>query len=143
MFSLLKRFIEFVRQLKKEPEQRSITSLLFNSTWAVDARIELITDVIGWINGNMEEFLENGALEVNVIRGESLAEFIVNNQRRHKYLEILSRDLKAIRDGVVLVAMDSQGLIIKDQLILSKEGLSTKTIEQFRGEAIIKIKLQN
>lgn len=143
MFSLLRRFIEFVRQLQKEPEEVSITSLLFRAIWAVGTKIDLEPDILGWINDNLEDLLHNGATEVNIIRGKSLTDFIIDNQRRHKYLEISNNDLKALRDGVVLVVMDSHSHIINEQLIRSKEGLSSEMTNLFHGEAIMKIKLPN
>lgn len=141
MFSLLRRFIEFVRQLQNEPEKEHVNFLISSATWSVGAYVDLITDILGWINDNLEELLENGATEVNAIRGDALAEFIVNSQRRHKYLEVSNREIEKVSKGVILVAMNAQGHIIDDQMILSIEGLSAETIKQFHDMPILKINL--
>ena len=143
MFSLLRRFIEFVRQLHNEPEKEHVNSLFSSATWSVGANIDLPKDILGWINDNIEGLKENGATKVNVIRGETFVEFIVDNQRRHKYLEFTNMEIVKISKGVILVAMNDHGHIIDDQLILSTEGLSTESIKQFHDMPILTINLSN
>ena len=43
MFSLLRRFIEFVRQIQNESENEHINSLFSSATWSVGANIDLLT----------------------------------------------------------------------------------------------------
>lgn len=143
MFSLLRRFIEFVRQLNKEPEKDAVNSLFLNATWTVGGYVDLLTDITGWINDNLEELKENGATEVNVIKGDAFAEFIINSQRRHKYLEFTNREIEQISNGVILVAMDTLGRLIDDQLILSSEGLSPETVKQFHDKPLLQINIQS
>lgn len=142
MFALLKRFIEFVRELQNNSERDSMQTLFLKATRAISDYIELSTDVIGWINDNLEELKEKGASEVRVIDGEALAMFIVNNKNHHQYMDLLPKDLEALHDGVVLVAMNGSGSILHDQLILSSKGLSEEAKEQFKGYPIILIKIQ-
>ena len=141
MFSLLRRFIEFVRQIQNEPENEHINSLFSSATWSVGANIDLFTDILGWINDNLEGLKENGAIKVNAVRGDAFAEFIINGQRRHKYLGFSNREIEKISNGVIIVAMDAQGRQIDDHLILSTEGLSTETIKQFHDMPILTINL--
>lgn len=143
MFALLRRFIEFVRQLNKDPEKDSVNSLFLTAIWSEGDYIDTLTDILGWINDNLEKLLENGVTDVYAIRGNAFAEFIVNSQRRHKYVEFTNRGIEKLRNGVILVAMDTQGHFIEDQLILSKEGLSPEAIKQFRGEPMMKINITN
>lgn len=104
MFSLLRRFIEFVRQLHNEPEKEHVNSLLSSATWSVGANIDLHKDILGWITDNLERLKENGVVEVNAVRGDALAKFIVNGQRRHTYLEFSNREIEMINNGIILVA---------------------------------------
>lgn len=141
MFSLLRRFIEFVRHLQNEPVKEHVNLLFSSATWSVDPNVDLLTDILGWINDSHEGLKKNGATAVNAVRGDALAEFIVNGQRRHKYLEFSNREIEKISNGVILVAMDSQNRLIDNHLILSTEGLSTDTIKQFNDKPILKINL--
>ena len=141
MFSLLRRFIEFVRHLQNEPEKEHVNILFSSATWSVGPNVDLLTDILEWINDNLEGLKENGVTKVNAVRGDALAEFIVNGQRRHKYLEFSNREIEQISNGVILVAMDTQNLLINDHLILSTEGLSTETIKQFHDMPILTINL--
>lgn len=111
MFALLRRFLEFVRQHNKEPET---DSLFLSANWSVGTFIDLFTDVLGWINGNLNDLKEQGAIEVNVIRGDAFSRFIIENQRRHKYLKLSNKDIEAISYGVILVATDGYGCLITD-----------------------------
>ena len=138
MFALLKRFIKFVRELHNNPEKDSLQVLFLKEAWSISDYIELTTDVLGWINDNLEELVEEGVSEVCVIDGEALAMFIVNNQNRFQYI---LKDLEALRDGVVLVAMNSSGSILHERLIRSSKGLSEKAKEHFKGNPILLIKL--
>ena len=119
----------------------AIVSLIAAAIWAVSFVVDLITDVLGWINDKLEELLDDGATEVNTIKGSALSDFIQQNQRQGRYSEISLSDLNAMRNSVVNVAMDNNGAIIDDQMIRSNGGLSSQLNAQFRGEPMLKIKI--
>lgn len=119
----------------------AIVGLIAAAIWAVAFVIDLATDVLGWINDKLEELLEDGATEVNTIKGSALSDFIQQNQKQGRYTEISLSDLNAMRNSVVNVAMDNKGAIIDDQMILSDGGLSSQSNAQFRGEPMLKIKI--
>lgn len=119
----------------------AIVGLIAAAIWAVAFVIDLVTDVLGWINDKLEELLDDGATEVNTIKGSALSDFIQQNQKQGRYTEISLSDLNAMRNSVVNVAMDNNGAIIDDQMIRSNGGLSSQSNAQFRGEPMLKIKI--
>ncbi|MBR6591917.1 MAG: hypothetical protein IKK81_04760 [Prevotella sp.] len=119
----------------------AIVGLIAAAIWAVAFVIDLVTDVLGWINDKLEELLDDGATEVNTIKGSALSDFIQQNQKQGRYTEISLNDLNAMRNSVVNVAMDNNGAIIDDQMIRSNGGLSSQSNAQFRGEPMLKIKI--
>lgn len=141
MFALLRRLVEFVRPQYKSGKESLIT-LSYYAPLVTVSKID-IDDVIEWTKDNMEELQKEKATEINVIIGNALAMFIINNQRRHLYLNISDTEIEAFRDGIVLVAMDKKNKVVKDQLIRSSKGISEVLINQFEGKEILKIKLQD
>ena len=119
----------------------AIVGLNAAAIWAVAFVIDLVTDVLGWINDKLEELLDDGATEVNTIKGSALSDFIQQNQKQGRYTEISLSDLNAMRNSVVNVAMNNNGAIIDDQMIRSNGGLSSQSNAQFRGEPMLKIKI--
>lgn len=119
----------------------AIAGLIYAAIWAVSFVIDLVTDVLGWINDKLEELLGEGTTEVNTIQGGALSEFIRQNQAAGRYTEISLNDLNAMRNSVVNVAMDAQGNITDDQMIRSNGGLSAQSQTQFNGQPILKIKI--
>ena len=119
----------------------AIVGLIAAAIWAVAFVIDLVTDVLGWINDKLEKLLDDGATEVNTIKGSALSDFIQQNQQQGRYTEISLSDLNAMRNSVVNVAMDNRGAIIDDQMIRSNGGLSSQSNAQFRGEPMLKIKI--
>lgn len=119
----------------------AIAGLIYAAIWAVSFVIDLVTDILGWINDKLDAFLANGTTEVNTIQGGALSEFIKQNQAAGKYTEISLNDLNAMRKSVVNVAMDAQGNITDDQMIRSNGGLSSQSQAQFNGQPILKIKI--
>lgn len=119
----------------------AIAGLIYAAIWAVSFVIDLVTDILGWINDKLEALLDNGTTEVNTIQGGALSEFIKQNQAAGKYTEISLNDLNAMRNSVVNVAMDAQGNITDDQMIRSNGGLSSQSQAQFNGQPILKIKI--
>lgn len=119
----------------------AIAGLIYAAIWAVSFVIDLVTDILGWINDKLEELLDEGTTEVNTIQGGALSEFIKQNQAAGRYTEISLNDLNAMRNSVVNVAMDAQGNIIDDQMIRSNGGLSSQSQVQFNGQPILKIKI--
>lgn len=118
-----------------------IAGLIYVAIWAVGAVIELATDILGWINNELEELLNGGATEVNVIRGNALADYVSRQKQSGNYTEISISDLNAMRNSVVNVAMDPEGNIIDDQMIRSQSGLSAQTKAQFKGQPILKVNI--
>ena len=119
----------------------AIVGLIAAAIWAVAFVIDLVTDVLGWINNKLEELLDDGATEVNIIKGSALSDFIQQNQQQRRYTAISFSDLNAMHNSVINVAMDNGGDIIDDQMIRSNGGLSSLSNAQFRGEPILKIKI--
>lgn len=139
MFSLLRQFVEVVRNLKQKSTQDPIGTLLNDVTWAVNDHIDYV-DILGWINDKLKVLLNDGVTEVNVIIGDELATFILNNQKRYN-IDPSSEDIKVIRSGIILVAMNIQGQIVADHLIRSNCGLAATMIIQFKSEPILRIKI--
>lgn len=119
----------------------AIAGLIYAAIWAVSFVIDLVTDILGWINDKLEELLGEGTTEVNTIQGGALSEFIKQNQAAGRYTEISLNDLNAMRNSVVNVAMDQNGNITDDQMIRSNGGLSSQSQAQFNGQPILKIKI--
>lgn len=119
----------------------AIAGLIYAAIWAAGFVIDLVTDIFGWINDKLEAFLHDGTTEVNTIRGGALSGFIKQNQAAGKYTEISLKDLNAMRNSVVNVAMDAQGNITDDQMIRSNGGLSSQSQAKFNGQPILKIKI--
>lgn len=119
----------------------AIAGLIYAAIWAVGFVIDIVTDILGWINNKLEELLDDGTTEVNTIQGGALSEFIKQNQAAGRYTEISLNELNAMRNSVVNVAMDAQGNITDDQMIRSNGGLSTQSQAQFNGQPIMKIKI--
>lgn len=114
-------------------------SLLDNVIWAMGFEIDLMTDILSWINDRLDLLLSDGAIEVNVIKGWALVCFIRKNQTIGKYTEISSSELYAINTSIINVAMDQRGNIIDAQMIRSHGGVSLQTNQYFKGMPIIKI----
>lgn len=49
-----------------------LLQLISSSKWSLGTNIELVEDILGWINDNLEELTCNGTIEVNAIKGELL-----------------------------------------------------------------------
>jgi len=118
-----------------------IAALVVAAIWAVGAVIDMLTDILSWINGKLESLLDNEATEVNTVQGSALADFIKQNQATGRYTEISLSDLEATSKSVINVAVNNNGDIIDDQMIRSQNGISSKTRQQFQGQPVIKIKI--
>lgn len=119
----------------------AIDALIQVAIWAVGVVVDLITDVLSWINGKLESLLRDGASEVNVIEGRALADFIQQNQATGKYTEISLSALNATKNSVINVAMDDLGNVVDDQMIRSQYGISSQTKQQLNGQPMVKIKI--
>lgn len=65
--SLLQRLHKWFHQKEK---------LFSNDTqWRINFEIESWDDIMLWFNKNLQEMLNNGAVEVNIIRGDELGNF--------------------------------------------------------------------
>lgn len=120
-----------------------LLQLISSSKWSLGMNIELVEDILGWINDNLEELTANGTIEVNAIKGDALNEFIKDNQQKGKYKEISQMVLSSLLNSVVIVALDEYGNITVDQMIRSRAGLSAESLEKFQGQPILRIKIPN
>lgn len=118
-----------------------LLQLISSSRWSLGPNIELVEDILGWINDNLEELTSDGTIEVNAINGEALNEFIKDNQQEGRYQEISNVVLNSLLNSIVIVALDGNGDITDNQMIRSKEGLSPQSLDQFNGQPILKIKM--
>lgn len=133
----LGRLVENVLELIIE----CICALIEAAIWAVGFVIEMVTDILSWINGKLEDLLSEGATEVNTVKGSALAEFIRQNQATGKYTEVTLSELNALNSSVINVAFDNNQNIIDDQMIRSRGGISSQTEAQFKGQPVLKIKI--
>lgn len=119
----------------------AIAGLIYAAIWAVSFVIDLVTDILGWINGKLEELLDEGSTKVGVVKGNALYDFIQSEKMKGNYPEISLQEANAMRTSVINVAMDSNGNIVDDQMIRSNGGLSSQTQSQFKGRDYMTIKL--
>lgn len=119
----------------------AIGALIYAAIWAVGFLIDMATDILSWINGKLEELLDDGATEVDTVQGQALAEFIKQNQQTGKYTEVTLEQLNAMNNSVINIALDGQGQVVDDQMIRSNGGMSSKTASQFNGQPVLKIKI--
>lgn len=136
VLSEIGRFVENVFELIV----CAIGALIAAAIWAVGFVIEMATDILSWINGELESLLNQGATEVQAIRGDALADFIKQNQATGQYTEISLSQLNAMNNSVINVAM-GDNRIIDDQMIRSDRGLSSEAKAQFKGQPQMKIKI--
>lgn len=119
----------------------AIGALIYAAIWAVGFLIDMATDILSWINGKLEDLLNDGATEVDTVQGQALAEFIKQNQQTGKYTEVTLEQLNAMNNSVINIALDGQGQVVDDQMIRSNGGMSSKTASQFNGQPVLKIKI--
>ena len=118
-----------------------IGALIEAAIWAIGFVIDMASDILSWINGKLEELLDDGATEVNTVQGSALADFIKQNQATGKYTEVTLSELNAMNSSVINVAFDDSDNIIDDQMIRSRGGLSAQARAQFRDQPVLKIKI--
>lgn len=117
-----------------------VGALIATAILAVGAVIELAADILSWIEDGLEELLDAGSTEVNVIKGSAIADFIRINQANGNYTEITYSQLKEMNTSVINVANnDSEAQ--KIQMIKSERGLSNNANEKFAGKDVLKIKI--
>jgi hypothetical protein len=118
-----------------------VGAIVATALYAVDAVLSLAVDLVGWITGNQEEIVQQGATEVNVVMGSALSDFIRTNQQKGNYTEVSFDQLKTMDKGIVNVASKPDGEAVKVQMITSQEGLSAESVEAFNGKSVMKVKL--
>ncbi len=118
----------------------AIGALIAVAIWAIGFFIDMVTDILSWINGKLESLLNSGAEEVDVVRGDALADFIKQNQATGRYTEISLSQLNAMNNSVINVAMNGN-TVVDDQMIRSNGGLSSSAKSQFQGQPTLKIKI--
>lgn len=126
-------------EMDDETSAQCIQKLVLSAIWAVGNTIELVTDILGWINDNLEDLINDSTTEVNTIQGVAISEFIKQNQAAGRYTEISQSDMNVMRNSVVNVAMNAQGNITDEQMIRSNKGLSDQLQAQFQDQPILKI----
>ncbi len=117
-----------------------IGGLIATAIFAIGAVIELAVDILQWVQDGLEELLDNGSTEVNVIQGSAIADFIRVNQAQGNYTEISFGQLKAMDTGVINVANNSAS-VQNMQMIRSEKGLSEQSKAQFGNKDVLKIKI--
>ena len=117
-----------------------IGGLIATAIFAIGAVIELAVDILQWVQGGLEELLDDGCTEVNVIQGSAIADFIRVNQAQGNYTEISFGQLQAMDTGVVNVANNSSS-VQKMQMIRYEKGLSEQSKAQFGNKDVLKIKI--
>lgn len=137
---VLSEIVDFVGNLF-ELVAYALAGLIVAAIWAVGFVIDLVTDILGWINDRLDELLDDGATSVNVIDGNLLGNYIEQEEAKGNVRVTSLSDLQALRNGVVNVATDDYGNIINDQMIRSSGGLSSQTKSQFAGKTLLKVKL--
>lgn len=117
--------------------------LLATAIEIINAALDFVQDVIGWIKEGLNSLLDEGATEVNVIKGSAFAKYI-NEQKalgNANVRNISDYDVDKIRKGVISVATDKNGQEVKTQIITSRHGLSAEANEEFGDKSMITIQI--
>lgn len=117
-----------------------IGALIETAICLIAAFIDLVTDILSWINGKLEMLLNQGAKEVNVLDGKMLAKFVKEKQATGQCREISLAQLQALKTSTINVAMDGER-IVDQQMIRSLSGLSAELRSQFQGKPVMTIKI--
>lgn len=121
--------------------EKSWEILIKDSISAPDASIDLVTDVLSWINGKLKMLLNQGVKEVDVLDGKMLVDLIKKKQADEQKGETFSLEqLTTLEKSVILVAMDGDR-VVDQQMIRSLSGLSAESRSQFQGKPVMKIKI--
>lgn len=96
-----------------------------------------LTDVLAWINGNLENLQKQCVVSACVVKGEELKDFIIRTEKYHVNQQLLDK----LDNSVVIVCFDKCNNVIKDQMISSVNGLSEDSLEQFKGQPILRIEI--
>lgn len=117
--------------------------LLATAIEIIDAALDFVQDVIGWIRDCLMELVDEGATEVNIIKGSAFAEYIGEQKAKGNVTvkSITDYDLNKIRNGVISVATDSNGNEVKTQIITSQKGVSSAANKEFAGKNIMTIQI--
>lgn len=117
-----------------------IGGLIATAIYAVGAVIELAVDILNWVNRGLQEFLEEGSTEVNVIKGSAIEAFVRQNQAQGNYTEISYEQLKTMGNSAINVTNNSSS-VQRMQMVRSDKGLSQESLAQFGGKDVLKIKI--
>ena len=101
----------------------------------------MATDILSFINGKIDELSDNGAVEICIVQGDSLSSFIKQRQDMDSYKDISIEQLGKLINSVVIIALNEKGEVILEQMIRSREGISSRTLSQFTGNPVLKILL--
>lgn len=117
-----------------------VAGLIATAIAAVGLFIDLAADILDWIGGCLDDLLDEGCTEVNVIMGSPFADYIKEQQAKGNVTEISLSELKTIEKSVINVA-DNNINVVKTQMITSDKGVSEETVAQFKGNPIMKVKI--
>ena len=117
-----------------------LSQMLTSGTWSLGEEIDLVKDVLGWINDNLEELKSHDVIEVNVIQGDALSDFIKDNQKDERYKDISNFVLDSLINSVILVAIDKIGKVADTLMIRSNGGLSEQSLKEFHSQPILNLK---
>jgi hypothetical protein len=117
-----------------------IGGLIATAIYAVGAVIELAVDIWNWVTRGLQEFLEEGSTEVNVIKGSAIEAFVRENQAKGNYTEITYEQLETMGNSAINVTNNSSS-VQRMQMVRSDRGLSQESLAQFGGKDVLKIKI--
>lgn len=117
-----------------------IGGLIATAIYAVGAVIELAVDIRNWVTRGLQEFLEEGSTEVNVIKGSAIEAFVRENQAKGNYTEITYEQLETMGNSAINVTNNSSS-VQRMQMVRSDRGLSQESLAQFGGKDVLKIKI--
>lgn len=116
--------------------------LIQNGYAAEGSEIELMSDILGWCNKNLETLRHAGATEINVIKGGPLLDDIKFNNTVANSQRTINLNEELLNNSVVIVPMNNRGEIVFDiQLISAPEGISDDTDRAFAGNTVLTIKI--
>ena len=112
---------------------------------AIDAdgdHLSLAVDVVDWIIVNKEDLIRQGVIEISVVIGSALSDYISIRQQSGNYTEVSIDLQQKLRKGIAIVACNQDGEAVKVEIITSKEGLTKESIEAFNGKSVMRVKLE-
>lgn len=117
----------------------AVPALIQAAYEAVNGFIDWLNDILAKINESLNNYLNAGAKEVNVIKGSALSDFIRQNQQYAPQYSL--SDLNKMRDSVINVGTNKDGDAVAGQMIHGQQGYGADTTRMFNGKNMIKVTL--